>query len=267
MVNNSRIELPENLLIDPVEIGIDEAGRGPVLGPMVYSACVAPVNYSFPSSVNDSKKIKRENHAMILSQLQSEGLGFVSYVATAEEISSKCFQQNESLNSFSYSIVIDIIKQIAAAGAKIKCVYIDTVGDSTKYKLLLEKEFKDLRFVVEDKSDSKYKIVGAASIHAKVTRDKELKDFVFEETDLEINGHDYGSGYPHDQKTMEWLENNFDPVFGFPSIVRFNWTPIRDIFTRKNAEVQFPEYSYPKQQKTFDSAFFSQRNLQMAKLG
>lgn len=35
---------------------------------------------------------------------------------------------------------------------------------------------------------------------------------------------DYGSGYPSDPKSKAWLERHLDPVFGFPSLVRFSWS-------------------------------------------
>jgi ribonuclease H2 subunit A len=35
---------------------------------------------------------------------------------------------------------------------------------------------------------------------------------------------DFGSGYPGDERTKQWLNGHLDPVFGFPSIVRFSWS-------------------------------------------
>jgi len=76
--------------------------------------------------------------------------------------------------------------------------------------------------VVESKADDTYPVVSAASICAKVTRDKELKKFVYLEQGKKFSG-DVGCGYPGDKVTRAWLKDHMDPVFGFPSIVRFSW--------------------------------------------
>jgi hypothetical protein len=38
----------------------------------------------------------------------------------------------------------------------------------------------------------------------------------------------WGSGYPSDPKTVDWIKANTDTVFGFPSNVRFSWAPVRN---------------------------------------
>ena len=96
-----------------------------------------------------------------------------------------------------------------------------------------------------NKADSKFKIVGAASIAAKVTRDVCLDSWHFEESDGSLGAStwntEFGSGYPSgntrrhrafissitvlpDPKTQAWLKNSVEPTFGFPRIVRFSWT-------------------------------------------
>lgn len=72
-------------------------------------------------------------------------------------------------------------------------VYLDTVGDPTKYELKISKRFPKLKIKVSKKADSIYPCVSAASICAKVTRDSALKEWVFKEG-LQLK--DYGSGYP-----------------------------------------------------------------------
>jgi len=83
------------------------------------------------------------------------------------------------------------------------------------------KAYPQIRFVVEKKADGTYPIVSAASIVAKVTRDKILEEWKFKEN-LNID-HNFGCGYPADELTKSWLVKNQDPLFGFPSIVRFSW--------------------------------------------
>jgi len=72
--------------------------------------------------------------------------------------------------------------------------------------------------VVESKADDKFPVVSAASIAAKVVRDKELKDWAFKENFPEGQKPDsnWGCGYPSDPLAKAWIRRNFDPVFGFP---------------------------------------------------
>ncbi len=49
----------------------------------------------------------------------------------------------------------------------------------------------------------------------------------------------FGCGYPGDPKTKEWLQQSFDPVFGFPSIVRFSWKTCVNILEAKKAQIKW----------------------------
>jgi ribonuclease H2 subunit A len=60
-------------------------------------------------------------------------------------------------------------------------VYVDALGATTPYEQLLSSQFPGIHFTVTAKADSKYKIVGAASVAAKVTRDAWIEGWVFEE--------------------------------------------------------------------------------------
>jgi ribonuclease H2 subunit A len=58
---------------------------------------------------------------------------------------------------------------------------VDALGATTPYEQLLSSQFPGIHFTVTTKADSKYKIVGAASVAAKVTRDAWIEGWVFEE--------------------------------------------------------------------------------------
>ena len=132
------------------------------------------------------------------------------------------------MNKMSHDTAIDLIKKIRdTLGFKVKRVYLDTVGDPKKYKVIIEKALggTSTEVVVESKADDTYPVVSAASICAKVTRDHELRDFNFLErppAGKEFN-RNFGCGYPGDSTTKTWLREHMDPVFGFPGLVRFSW--------------------------------------------
>jgi len=86
------------------------------------------------------------------------------------------------------------------------------------------------------RADSTFKAVGAVGIAAKVLRDRLLSEFEPEPDDA---GRAWGSGYTSDQSTVRWLEAAFDPVFGYPSIVRFSWATVARLFEKKKEVASF----------------------------
>jgi ribonuclease H2 subunit A len=125
---------------------------------------------------------------------------------------------------------------------------------------------------VRNKADSLFKIVGAASCAAKVTRDFLVDGWVWEETASQpigtsnktrlprgrnadeaedvnngltvLEGHalwgtgkDLGSGYPSDPNTKAWIQKNLDKTFGFPNVARFSWAPIRNAIEENGHKV------------------------------
>lgn len=78
-------------------------------------------------------------------------------------------------------------------------VYVDALGTTTTYERYLSDLFPGIKFTVCAKADSKYKIVGAASIGAKVTRDFCVEGWHFEESQNSAEhkwSAELGSGYP-----------------------------------------------------------------------
>lgn len=88
-------------------------------------------------------------------------------------------------------------------------VYVDALGPTKTYEAYLSSQFPDINFTVTAKADSKYKIVGAASVAAKVTRDACVEGWVFEE-------HHHNSGVERSKSQMQaaWSE---ELGSGYPS--------------------------------------------------
>jgi ribonuclease H2 subunit A len=96
---------------------------------------------------------------------------------------------------------------------------------------------------VTPKADSKFKIVGAASVAAKVTRDAWVDGWLYAEDVPAAAGEApaaagespaprlwadaLGSGYPSDPRTQAWLRASLERTFGFPAVVRFSWTTVK----------------------------------------
>ncbi|XP_052655681.1 ribonuclease H2 subunit A isoform X1 [Harpia harpyja] len=127
-------------------------------------------------------------------------------------------------------------------------VFVDTVGPAEKYEAKLRQRFPGLEVTVRPKADGLFPVVSAASICAKVARDWAVKHWKFVE-DLEDIDRDYGSGYPNDPKTKEWLRRHLEPVFGFPQFVRFSWGTAQELLQRGGVPIKWADED-PKQDPT-----------------
>ena len=86
-----------------------------------------------------------------------------------------------NLNTMSHDTAIGLINKAIEAGVRVAEVYVDTVGPPDKYQAKLEGLFPELKIIVAKKADSLYPCVSAASICAKVARDKALGEWKFSE--------------------------------------------------------------------------------------
>ncbi|KAL2635934.1 hypothetical protein R1flu_007413 [Riccia fluitans] len=216
----------------PCIMGIDEAGRGPVLGPMVY---LCALSEKIRLATLQFAEAKREE--LFESIKADETMGWYVDMIDPRELSAKMLKRNrESLNVISYDSVMGLIRRALDQGYNLSEVYVDTVGDAEKYQARLSQNFPGINFTVAKKADSRFPVVSAASIVAKVTRDRALKDWVMSEVGKDI-GRSFGSGYPGDPDTKVWLQENKDPVFGFPSLVRFSWSTCTSFTAEGGVEV------------------------------
>ena len=211
------------------ELGIDEAGRGPVLGPLVYAIAFWEAGkgdyFKKKYKLRDSKVIKESERDSIFGfMVNNEEIGHFTRNLMPDFLSSEMMRRDKiSLNKLSEEAVYSLIQEVLKSGKIVSHVYVDTLGDPATYKKKLSSEFRNLDFTVEKKADDLFPVVSAASVFAKVTRDKLLKEWNLTENFVKDKITDFGSGYPGDPKTKNWLKSSFDPVFGFPNLVRFSW--------------------------------------------
>ncbi|XP_033126426.1 ribonuclease H2 subunit A-like isoform X2 [Anneissia japonica] len=235
-------DVPSVCKEEPCCLGIDEAGRGPVLGPMVYGICYCPVSEKEKlkdMGFADSKTLSEEKREGLFTSIEEAGdlLGFEVEVISPTFISNNMLKRSKySLNAISMDSAIGLVKLALKNGVNLTEVYVDTVGPAVKYQEKLQGIFPDLTITVESKADAKFPIVSAASICAKVVRDRVLKTWTFSEGDQYTLAKDV-SGYPSDPSTKQWLRENIDKVFGFPSVVRFSWSTASFILDEKAVKV------------------------------
>uniref|UniRef100_A0A915PW53 Ribonuclease n=1 Tax=Setaria digitata TaxID=48799 RepID=A0A915PW53_9BILA len=215
----------------PCAIGIDEAGRGPVLGPMVYACAVTLINNKNMLSrmgVDDSKVLTETKREEIFKEMVGDGtskiVGYACQIVSAQMISGAMLRRKKcSLNKLSHDCAVKLLQSALDHNINVVEVYVDTVGPKESYRVMLQKKFPGLRIIVAEKADSKFPVVSAASIVAKVKRDRVLRNWLFPEGAINVPPGGYGSGYPGDPSTKSFLLGAIDEVFGYPNLVRFSW--------------------------------------------
>jgi len=196
-------------------LGIDEAGRGCVIGPLVIAGVLIEkdkLNALAEIGVKDSKCLTRRRREKLMPAIKK--LARVYSIALPPEALAA------NLNDLELVTMADIINEI-----KPDEVYIDIPVNPkgiSKYCTALRQLLKEkaIKLIGENGADAKYPIVGAASIAAKVQRDEEIKA-------LREEYGDFGWGYPSEIKTRKFLANYFKEHGSLPDCVRRRWKTVQ----------------------------------------
>ncbi|EJU04815.1 ribonuclease H-like protein [Dacryopinax primogenitus] len=239
-------------------VGIDEAGRGPALGPMVYAAAYCPVDWEQLSELgfNDSKVLTADTRTKLLGTLSAHPthLGWSVQVLAPSSISQGMLARPPTnLNVQSQNATVHILRSLLQAGLNITQIFVDALGPSVPYQKYLQSLFPSAEVTVCPKADSIYEIVGAASVAAKTCRDAWMESWVWEEEGMPP-GQELGSGYPSDPKTQAWIANRLEKTFGYPRLVRFSWAPIRLSMEKHGHVVKWMDDNQASVAKSFASA-------------
>ncbi|MFA5303510.1 MAG: ribonuclease HII [Candidatus Nanoarchaeia archaeon] len=199
--------------------GIDEAGKGPVVGDLVVCGVLTGVYNDFDGLGFDSKKLSPKKREELFLKIKEKASSYALRNISAKEIDSKN-SQGCNLNTLEFMKMAEIINELNADVAYIDCPH--PIPEKFKAELLGYLNNKNVKIIAEHKADFKYSIVGAASILAKVTRDAMVKKL---ENDYNVK---IGSGYPADPNTIrfvgEFLNGEHDELDEF---VRHSWSTIK----------------------------------------
>lgn len=207
--------------------GIDEAGRGSIIGPLVIAGIAInslDEDKLKAIKVKDSKLLARNQRDELYSKILDISKDYKVIVIYPDEIDD-AVEGNNNLNlnwleGIKSAIIINSLNP-----AKV-------IVDSPSTNILAYKNFlrehvlnREMVFVIEHKADLNYPVVSAASIIAKVTRDSEI-----ERIKNEI-GIDFGSGYPSDPMTVDFLKKNY---LRYPNILRKSWITYKRLQQNKS---------------------------------
>lgn len=209
-------------------IGVDEAGRGCIIGPMVIcAAAINPIDeYKLKEmGVRDSKKLTPRRREILFGKV-THICRYATVKVTADEINK--LMEKHNLNEIEAMKVAQAIDQLRIQNA---VSYIDSPDNvPAKFAKRVEKYIKTkTRIISSNKADDKYLIVGAASIIAKVTRDREI-----ERIKKEV-GIDFNSGYTADPITQDVIKRRRE----YPALdhyIRKKWATLKEKEQKKLVE-------------------------------
>ena len=185
--------------------GIEEAGRGPVIGPLVM--CGVLVNEKDSEKLRslgakDSKLLTPDTRLILYDQIINMIKAFEIVIIPPEKIDQALNSETSNLNKLEGTTSAKIINKLSPDKAILDCPSNNPPAYAEFVKSHLDN--KDIELIAEHKADENYPVVSAASILAKVTRDKEIDKL---KKKFKV---DFGSGYPADERTQEFLKKNYN---------------------------------------------------------
>ncbi len=206
-----------------VVCGVDEAGRGAVIGPLVVAG-VSVFEKDLAKlkkiGVRDSKELTPAQREKLAKEIEKIAKDIV-IIKVGPCMIDDYSRQGVNLNRVEAMKMCMIIDCLSAAKA-----YVDGPEVNTeKFGRVMHKMLKnDTPLVVENYADKKYPVVSAASIMAKVERDREMEEL----------GKKYGiegTGYPSDERTINSMKVYLEKNKKFPEkgLVRFSWGTTKEM--------------------------------------
>ncbi len=178
--------------------------------------------------MKDSKELSQKKREELFENIKKREYNFITIKTSAKELDKEMDEKN--LNEIEIENIAKIIDSFESKKPK---VFVDAIEANTlkfKLKLLSKINDKEIEIIAENKADSTYPIVSAASIIAKVTRDNEIKN-------LHKRYCFFGSGYPSDERTIKFLEK-LDRK-NYNKIVRLKWATSKNILKKKKQKNLF----------------------------
>ena len=190
--------------------GVDEAGRGPIIGPLVMAAVAVSDDSQIPVGVADSKTLSPARREELYEQIIL--LPHEVAVVSAGEVDVAVEQGG--LNWLEADHTVQLLLALNPETAVLDC----PSRNLQAYAEYVRERVPGVEVHAQFKADEEHLCVAAASIVAKVVRDRLVAEL------REVAGFDFGSGYLTDPKTQAFLHEHFDKGFvGW----RRSWKPYK----------------------------------------
>jgi ribonuclease HII len=208
----------------PVHVicGVDEAGKGSVLGPLIVAAVAVPTEEILGDlGVKDSKLLSPKERERLYSLIRKR-CKIATVRLDANEIDA--IRTEMTMNAAVARAHAMAIRKLSP-----ECAYVDACDVNIfRYAEMVKSHLEThCEIVSEHHADAKFPVVSAASIVAKVTRDRAIAA-------LSKKYGELGSGYPSDPVTIRFLNNWIDEHRAPPPIARKSWKTVSAILARKS---------------------------------
>jgi ribonuclease HII len=204
--------------------GVDDAGRGPVIGPLVIAGVIVEeekLDRLKALGVKDSKQLPQSVRTRLSKEIPNVVDDYHLIELGAEELDKIVNRapKFQRLNLLEAKVMAQVIEKLRPELAYVDSS--DTRPERFKNNILDCLSFTP-RIVSEHKADINYPVVSAASIMAKVHRDSKIEEIKREYGEV-------GSGYAHDVLTVKFLRDYYSDHGDFPPIVRRSWKTLGNI--------------------------------------
>jgi ribonuclease HII len=203
-----------------MQFGVDEAGKGPVLGPMV-AACVSARSEALPGGIDDSKRLapaRRERLFEALCDDPDVGIG------VARVSPDRIDAPETDLNSLTVAAHAAAVTDAGVAGGTEGLADAADVDEARFARRVTDALDGSVTVHARHGADESAALVGAASVVAKVERDAALDRLA-----ADYDGYDLGSGYPSDPTTRAFLRDYVADHGDLPACARASWQTSRDV--------------------------------------
>jgi len=202
--------------------GIEEAGRGPIIGPMVMCGLLVKEEDEqrlVKLGVKDSKLLTAKQRESMFDAIKEIAVKCETIALSPAEIDDAVEKKDGmNLNWLEAKTSAKLINKLKPDKVIIDCPSPNINAYTSFIRELLDN--KNVEILAAHHADVKYPIVSASSIIAKVTRDSEIVKL------KKKIGIDFGSGYPADPRTQEFLQKYW---IDYEQIFRHSWKPFKDI--------------------------------------
>jgi len=199
--------------------GIDEAGRGPVLGPLVIAiVCIKSENESklLNLGVKDSKLLKPSIRNALFQQIIDISEHNEIIAIQPKEIDEALESINLNINKLEAQTSAKLIANSDSTKVIIDCPTTNYALYKSYIKKFLGNRYDEIEIIAENKADVNYPVVSAASILAKVTRDNLIEEL------KKKHNIDFGSGYTSDPLTQKFISENWSNE-KYSELIRKQW--------------------------------------------